>query len=192
MARDFYINGETLVKVKTRTVASGNEDVEESLIGSNLFELGLTDGLIRITPTFKRKDIYVDDYGPGVPAETMTLMAEASVEMTLIQFDQDILDLVIGESTGGSLAGSFQQGAGVLMGNDAELFDEDCYYVSLNLLSPVESKPWRFPTCYLADRPFMFPLGTEKSAVQLTWRAVPYRPMDDGDVLSSEAVFLDP
>jgi hypothetical protein len=167
MARDFFLNGETMVYVKGRA---------DSPIGARQ-ELGLAVDAIRVTPVFKHEDIKVDAWGQA-PPEVQWMLAEVRISMTLIHFDRDILDTCLQESMAGATAIGTLRRAGARMGNNLPLFAaggvNGNHYISLNLASPVGNKPWRFVSTYMPDQPIDFPLGTEKSAVVCSWRAIPY------------------
>ena len=60
--------------------------------------------------------------------------------------------------------------------------------MSVHIASPVEAKPWRFPTAYLTNRPMELPLGTSRSLVILNWRAIPYKPPTRPTVISEAIV----
>jgi len=83
------------------------------------------------------------------------------------------------------------------MGNGRPLLTSGNHYLSLNLSAVKPATPWRFPACYLADRPIEYPLGTEKSVAVLNWRAIPYGPQfnpNDGslrEIVSSGTVLWD-
>jgi hypothetical protein len=176
-----------------------------------LSELGLTSEAITVEPRFRYRDVNVADFGPDVPAEVQWMLADAVVRMTLVHHDWNVLDVCMIESMGGGsvvfddggvnlpdpdrpgdllfrrtqLAGSLAP-AGTLMGNGLPMFASGNHYVSLNLTSPVNRKPWRFRSCYLAERPVVYPVGARCSEVQLTWRAIPYVPIYYSGTGSSE------
>lgn len=178
MARDFIINGETLVKVKGMGALSQDPTVVSPQ--PKLWELGLAADDVRVIPRFHHKDVMVDDFGPEVPAEVIWMLAEVGITMTLVHYDRGVLDRCLAESMGGWATGVQEAGTltgmGTLMGGGRPRFSENCHFISLNLLSPVLAQPWRFPTAYLAGLPAEVPLGTKRSLVRLNWRAVPYRP----------------
>lgn len=186
MARDLYINGETLVKVK------GTDD---SPIG-DLSELGLAEGPIRVIPRFAHRDWFVDDFGTEVPVEVFTRLADATILMTLVHYDDAVLEACVIESLGGSADGTqwlhgTLAGAGIPMGGNQNRFLDGNHYISLNLLSPVADYPWRFYFTHLLGPPQEIPLGTKRSAVRLAWRAVPYTfAPTAADELSSDGVVL--
>lgn len=176
MARDFFISGETLVRVKGST--------NGALQTASVQDLGLAEEGIVITPRFVRKEIFIDEFGPEIPVELMSLLADVTVSMTLIQFDPVVLDACLSEAMGGpapegtntpgNYAGIFKA-AGSMLGRNSEIFENGCHYISLNLLSPVLNYPWRFFTSTLTDDPVSIPLGTKRSAVALKWRCIPYQ-----------------
>lgn len=167
MARDFFINGESLVYVKGRS---------DSGIGS-LTELGLANAPIVITPIFHHKPINVNAWGDA-PAEMQFMLAEVRISITLIHFDSGVLDTCITESMAGAPSIGSLPRAGARMGNNTARFAAGGaggnHYIGLNIASPVGIKPYRFYYAFLAERPLEFPLGAERSAVQTFWRAIPY------------------
>lgn len=188
MARDLYINGETLVKVK---------GMEGSPI-EDLSELGLAEGPIRVLPRFAHRDWFVDDFGTEVPAEVFTRLADATILMTLVHYDDAVLEACVIESLGGSADGAqwlhgTLAGAGIPLGGNNVRFADGNHYVDLNLLSPVANYPWRFYQCHLLGPPHEVPLGTKRSAVRLAWRAVPYVATltGSGELRSAGAVLWD-
>lgn len=190
MARNLYINGPCMVKVKgVEALVNNVEDREVKT-----WELGLTQGPIRIIPNFIHRDIYVDDYG-DVPAEVMAMIADVQIHMTLVHYDADVLDNCMINSIGGyhadmatvgSLTAGTMAGAGKLMGNGRQLYEAGNRFITLILTSRPTSLdppgtdpnefPWRFPAAYIAANPMEIPIGTERSLVTLRWRAIPYRP----------------
>ena len=174
MARDFYINGESLVLVKGRS---------DSAIGS-LSQLGLASDPITVSPGFKHKDINVNAWGEA-PADVQWMLSDVNVSMTLMHFDSTVLATCWQLSMGGSLVEGQMGRAGQRMGNNQARFtaatgspatgnNSGNNYIGLNIASPVQGTPWRFFYAYLAQPPFRFPLGVEKSAVTLNWRVIPY------------------
>ncbi len=165
--RVWYINGESMVYVKGR---------QDSAIGS-LQELGLTEGPIQITVNYKHRDINLDAYGGEVPPEVQFFLADATIQIDLINVDVATLNTCIAESTGGTTIGTFPR-AGALLGNYGARFAgggiNGNHYIGLNIASPVATRPWRFLTTYMTGPPFAWPLGTEKSVIRTTWRAIPY------------------
>lgn len=167
MSRNYYLNGETMVYVKGRS---------DSII-ANLTELGLTSESITISVNSYRKNIRVDAYGDG-PPESQFFGAGATVQMTLVHFDKDVLNFCLNESWGSTPAFGTMGHAGSLMGNNRARFApggvNGNHFIGLNLISAAGALPWRFLNSALADNPMIFPIGTEKSLVRLTWQAFPY------------------
>jgi len=161
--RNYNINGETLLRVK---------GAANSSLGS-LQELGLAVGPVRITFEFRHHDIIVDDFGPDIPAEVLWMLATANISTDLIHYDNDVLEDCIKQSMAGANFGVFES-CGTPLGGFKPIFDRDNHYISLNLLSPVLNKPWRFRTTYLTGPPLEIPIGTKVTIVRLMWRAVPY------------------
>lgn len=163
MARDFYINGESMVTVKGRS---------DSAIGS-LSQLGLSADPIVVTCNFQHQDINVDAWGKA-PADVQWMLADAMISMTLVHFDMTVLRTCVLLSMGGASNEGQVGRAGTRMGGNYARFAAGNNYIGLNIASPVVALPWRFYFAYLANNPITFPLGTERSLVRLTWRAVPY------------------
>lgn len=168
MARDFYINGETMVYVKGRS---------DSGIGT-LQELGLSTGPVTVSFDFRHRDINVNAWGDEIPPEVQWMLAGANVSMNLVHYDPSILDICVMESMAGAPAIGQMRRAGARMGNNGVRFAAGGllgnHFIGLNLASPVAGKPWRFYFSYLTQSPIQYPLGTEKSVVTLNWRAIPY------------------
>lgn len=187
MTRAYQINGECLVEVKGGAHQSGNA------IGDRT-ELGLASEQVIIRPRFVHADVHVDDFGPDIPPEVLCMLAEVQLSMTLIHYDKDALQVCIEESLGQFSSPATVDGvigpAGSPLGNGRPRLASGCHYISVNLTSPVLNYPWRFRTCYLADRPVEIPLGTHTSLVNLNWRCIPYRPSSSGVEISSSGAVL--
>lgn len=176
MARDYLIHGEALVKVKGM-VGTSIADVQE---------LGLSDKQIKLIPRFLHKGLLVNDYG-DVPAGIVTRLADAFIEMTLVNFDKDILRACWGEAQGGWFgATGTLQGAGVILDGGAARFADGWRYISLNLTYSVgtiqggssdgfNGMPWRFYKTYICDPPQEFPIGNDRTIVKIRWHALPYQ-----------------
>jgi hypothetical protein len=198
MTRNFAIEGPCLVRTK------GGQHMSGRAIG-DVTELGLTSDSVKIEPRFRHRDISADDFGPDVPAEVQWQLSDALIHMTLVHFDYYVLDVCLGECMGGGainwgvtmelgpaqnpvfgpdlllnarggMAGTLAA-AGTLMGAGLPMFASGNHYISLNLSSPYAGRPWRFRSCYLAERPVVHPIGTQYSQVELVWRAIPYAPI---------------
>lgn len=164
MPRDFVINGETMVNVQGFLSVSG---------GFGSFELGLTSESVRVSPRFIHRDVHIDDFGPDIPVEVINMLADVHIRMILVHYDPQVLTACVGESLGGSLIDGRMIPAGTPMGGGFPLGAFGNHYIELTLTSPFLS-PWRFPAAYLTSQPLEIPLGTERSLVQLDWRAIPY------------------
>lgn len=164
MARDFFINGETLVYVTGPT---------GSTIASTQ-EFGLAADPVRVTPIFRHRDINLDSWGGEVPADVQWMLSEVMVSFTLIHMDRAILDECLRLSMGGPSAIGQMSRAGTRMGNNIVWPNAGNKYIQLFLSSPIGAKPWRFFFSYLTNPPMEFPLGTEKSMVPVNWRVIPY------------------
>lgn len=168
MTRSFYINGESMIYVK---------GCSSSDIGS-LQELGLCDSPVQVSVDPNYLDITVDAWG-SQPPEMQFKLSSALIQMRLVHFDIDVLNTCIEESMGGATGPGVMTRAGTTLGNGAARFFPGGpfvgnHYIGLNIASPVENNPYRFLFCYLVGHPNSFPFGTERSIIQLTWRAVPY------------------
>lgn len=181
MGRDIYINGETMVNVK------GNSG---SAIGS-LTQLGLTDpqGIVTITLNYNHDDILVDAFGPNVPMDEQVFLSDAEITMTLVHFDEAVLEECLRLSLAAPVFGQLSR-AGTRMGANNARFAVGNSYIGLNIASPVAAKPWRFLTAYLTGPPVSWPLGTKRSLVSLKWRAVPYVQDPWGGGTGSQGVVL--
>lgn len=117
----------------------------------------------------------VNDFGPQTPPDVQTALADVTVTMTLIHFDQQILRACIQEALGGGTEG-VMNGSMIPLGSGWPLFNANCHFISLNVLSPVGNVPWRFRASYMTGLPLEIPLGTKASVVQIAFRAIPYVP----------------
>jgi hypothetical protein len=178
MVRDIQINGECLVSVRGGAHLSGGP------LGV-LTELGLSADDVRIIPRFFHRDQAVAGFGPNVPAEVQWMLSEVYVRMSLVHYDKDALQVCVAEAMGGAditvspipgltFSDGTLVGAGQSLGRYRPALASGCHYISLNLTSPVEQLPWRFPTVYLAESPVEYALGTKAQQVQLNWRVIPY------------------
>lgn len=189
MPRDYYINGETLVRVRFGDQVPSSISNIDCLGGNctNLSELGLTSESIQITPNYYHRDIHIDDFGREVPAEVMAMLSDCNIQMTLIHYDPDILDVCLSESLGGSALGYAVRTdgtlapAGSMLGGYKGFLTSGYHFISLNLVPGTnfvgganEALDWRFPAAYLTGPPMRLPLGTKKSLTVLNWRAIPY------------------
>lgn len=144
MARDYFINGETMVSV-------------------NGAQLGLSEGPVVVSLNLHHLDIKVNSFG-DVPPECQFMLAEANVRMTLVHVDRGVLDTAIASSMGGASIGQMPRAGTRMSGN----------YISLSISSPVGSKPWTFPSAFMTQSPMEFPLGAERSLIVCTFRAIPH------------------
>lgn len=192
MSRDFVINGESLVRVRFGAQLSPSIS---NIVGSqtNLSELGLTEGDIRVSPNWSHDEIHADDYGPNIPAELHWMLSDCNITMRLAHFDPVTLQRCIQQSMAGqSLTNDgIMAGAGTPMGGFVPFLASGYYFMSMNILSPVLSTPWRFPAAYLAERPFSYPLSTKRSLVDLNWRAIPLPPNPTVEITSSGSILWD-
>lgn len=179
MARDLYISGESLVTVKG-CVTSGI---------ANLSQLCLTDSPITITFDNKYIDVNVDAWG-DMPAEVQYKLGGVIITMRAVHFDPDILEACLAESQGGAVTAGQMTRAGTRLGGGVTRFQAGNHYIGLNITSPVASRPWRFLSCYLVGPPARWPIGTERSLVDLNWRCIPYTPDPWNNGLGAAGYFL--
>lgn len=172
MPRDFFINGESMVYVRSPSSV---------LIGAAT-QFGLADSPIRVSLDFRHLEIEVDAWGRQVPPEVQCMLASCNITMTLVHFDRAVLDECWRLSLGGTDAAGTLPRAGARLGNNAAFGAVNNYYVRLGISSPVSNKPWVFKHCYMTGNPGEFPLGTERSVVTVNFKAIPYTrdPWNDG------------
>lgn len=176
------------------------------------FELGLSSEPVRINVRASHREIHTDDYGNVVPADVMSMLADAIITMTLVHYDENVLRLCINHAMGGDaypemtvdddgnpvFSDILNEGtlgpAGRTLGAGRDIqttltpllpfsnFTSTNRYISLSILSAKSinllnppNLVWRFPHCYLNSQPLEIPLGTERSLVRLSWRALPYK-----------------
>jgi hypothetical protein len=163
MSRDIQVAGATMVWVKG---AAGTSI-------ASLSELGLPDSPIRITPDFRYLDVTADAWGEA-PFEVQYKLASVYISMRLVHVDLSILDTCLQESQGGSAGPGLMTYAGSRLGNNAARFAATNHFIGLNIAAPVNGRPWRFFFAYLVGPPIVHPLGTERSLIDLNWRAIPY------------------
>lgn len=176
MARDFFINGETMVYCKN------------SALGG-LQQLGLSDNQISVSPSFKFLEIQVNAWGDE-PPEVQFMLASVDISISLVHFDRALLDICISESMGGAPSVGQLPRAGARMGNNLPLQTAGNHYIQLSLSSPVGNKPWNFLACYLSENPVEFPLGNERSIVSTKWHCIPFSTDPWGGGTGSQGIVL--
>src|SRR5947209_4341466 len=146
--RDYQIQGAYLVMVKFgQHVVSGyipGVTTEARILNSfgilsapipQLYELGLPEGKIVITPKFIHKNVIIDEFGPDSTADVRTMCHEVKIDMTLVHYDQWVLDTVMDESMGGAPLASRFAGvlppAGHTLGRGLVPGASGCHYMSL-------------------------------------------------------------
>ena len=143
MPNGFYIQGNTTV-----TTTEG--------------ELGYSEGLIKVSPMFHYRDINSDDF-PNSPTFVLWMLGEVSIEMTLVYFDSAVLYQIIEKSMGvAPILGTFGSAGKIVTGT----------VLTLATNGGANAQVWGFPKAILSERPLDWPLGNERSAVKLTWRAI--------------------
>lgn len=178
MARDWYINGDAMVKVRSAPLAI-NPLVDASLHE----ELGLALDDIRVIPRYVHHGMFADDFGQDTAPDVAWGMADVEIRMTLVHFDIDVLRRCVMLSAGHDTSVSNDQyeqptdlgRAGRMLGNNRELYTTGNNYIRMVILSSRGNLPWAFHACYLEKFPMVLTLGTKPSEVELHWRAVPYR-----------------
>lgn len=164
MARDLFVNGECMVSVR------GNISTI-----STVTQLGLAQDPIEITVNHQHMDVGVDAWGGRrIPPEIQYFLSDAVIRMNLVHIDRDRLDDCLRLSMGGVATVGLVPRTGTRMMNNGVLYGSANSLIELRLSSPVGLKRWRFPAAYLTGPPVEFPLGTERSIIRLTWRAVPH------------------
>ena len=203
MARDVVINGECMALVRFGAHISGFIDGPLTLVGiptaspaystqtPQLFSLGLSSDSVTISPKINYKNVYADDLGQDVPVEVLYRLSECNIRMTLVHYDQLVLDQLVAESMGGATSGGTMVANSTPLGGLHKLEgfttalstaagvrgwggSSGCHFAELWLTSPVLGLPYRFPATHLADQPVVVPLGTKRSLVGLNFRAIPY------------------
>ncbi len=176
MPREFVIYGESLVKVR------GN--IASPLLF--LTELGLAEQEIHIIPTFYHQDIHVDDFGPNVPVEVHSMLAEVMINMVLINYDPLVLEYCLSESQGipsvsgpSTLSGPGNQwgkfnGAGTMLGNYEPMFSSGNHYLEVDIITALNEPDWSFKSCYFATKPVLIPLGVKRTKAEVNIRCIPY------------------
>jgi hypothetical protein len=146
-------------------------------------DLGLAVEKITVSPIFYHTPMRADDYGPNATPDVLMHLAACRVRMTLIHYDDAVLDVCIGEALGGAeTPGTFGAGtmppAGTPLGKGLPLFCSGNNFISLNII-PAQNRfvPWVFPASYLTGPPLEIPFSTEKSLVVCEWMAIPYCPL---------------
>lgn len=166
-------------------------NVNSAIAGISLF--GLTDkaGIIKITPGIRHSEIAVDAWGGGeIPAEIQCMLSDVMISMTLVHFDRSVLDAVVLAAMASPGAIGTMPRTGARLGNNAARFAAGWNYVELDIFSPVGQIPWRFYNTFLHGTPMVMPLGTEKSLVDLNFRAIPYTTDPWGNGLGSLGAVL--
>lgn len=187
----FYINGPSLVYVKGVNALATLGPADE--IRPWRHELGITAGPIRIIPNFVHHDINVDDFGPDIPADCHAMIADVSIHMILVHYDEEVLQKCFANSLGYPTVGGFAEierpgtlaGAGVSLGRGKQIFEPGNSFISLSLTAggpqPGDNvqttPPWRFPACYIPANPTEIPIGSDRTLLVLRWRAIPYKPL---------------
>lgn len=163
MARSFQIPGECMVSVK-------------GMVGSqiaSLSELGLSPDQINVTLNTYHDDVKVNAWGGGyVPADEQTFIASADISMTLVNFDNTILEECFRLGMAAPAFGVAGR-TGALMGNGFARFAAGNFYIGLNISAPVNGLPYCFLYTRMTDRTVL-PFGTQRQIVQCNWRAIPY------------------
>ncbi len=185
MVRDYHVAGEVMV-----SVYGGHPYL------SSLTQFGLASDSIDIVPVFYSQDIHTDDFGPRCPVDVMRLLGAVIIHMTLVHYDEDILDCLTTAAMGrvipvhvdgtslttdpatNPIEGAGICGpAGILMGRGLARGAQGNLFTSLNLIpADTDSQdPWRFYSCHLMDAPHKIPFGVKRTLLELSFRAIPYQ-----------------
>lgn len=163
MSRSFIIPGEAMVSVR-------------GMVGSqiaSLSQLGLSPEAINVNLESFREDVKVNAWGAGyVPADIQTFTGAAHISMSLVNFDNTILEECVRLSMCAPAFGQVGR-TGALMGNGLARFAAGNFFIGLNISSPVAGLPYRFWYAYL-DNQVVLPYGTQRQIVTCNWRAIPY------------------
>ncbi len=165
MARDFQINGETLVRVQTGVLPGFNLQ--------SATELGLAIDAIQVSFTYNRDILTVDAWGKA-PVDVQNMNMIAHIRMNLVHVDIDVLEAVQQITVGGNATLGTVGRAGVRLGNNVAPGVGAGRLITVGLTSPQLTRPYRFYNCYLDNPPIQIPLGTERSVFALNWTAIPY------------------
>lgn len=137
-------------------------------------QLGLAPDPIQVTLNEHSKPLIVDAYGQDNTIDEQVFGGDALINMTLIHFSA----IALSECTRLAWASAPTEGtlgrAGFRRGNGVALGAAGSSFINLNIASPIAGLPYNFPAAWLAERPVVIPLGTEKSMVRLTWKACAY------------------
>jgi len=76
--------------------------------------------------------------------------------------------------------------AGSLLGANYAVGDANNLFTKLIIDSALGEDTWEFPTAFLNQQPFTLPLGTERSLVDLNWRAIAYTNSASGELISPD------
>ena len=163
MARQYIVEGETLVQVKGHANATTINTLQN---------LGVAADPIVVTIHSNIDDIITDPTGHMTPIDAQTMGGFATISMNLIHFDRAVLDACYAVSVGGSSPGTMGR-AGQIFGNGLVRLASGWLFVGMNLTAPVAGSGWNFKACRIADS-HSWPLGTKKSIVNVTWKAIPY------------------
>lgn len=164
MARDYFVNAETMVSVK------GN--VNSSIAAVQ--QLGLSDTQVRITLNLHHLPIHVNAF-LDVPPEYQFSLGEAMITTSLVNFDRAYLDECWRLSMGAPTTVGTMPRAGTRMGGGVARFAAGWNFISLNFSSPVGGKPINFLNTFMTGPASEFPLGNERSVVVCQWKATLYQ-----------------
>jgi hypothetical protein len=148
MARDYQINGQCLA-----TVSNGSE-------------LGLTEAPVSMSFNFTHDEIQVNAWGGRIPPALQFMLSSVDIRLSLIHFDRAVLEEAMRISMGSAPAIGQMPTAGQVMKQPSD-------FVQLTLTSPVLGVPWNFPATYIVGTPVEWPIGAEKSVIQVSFRALP-------------------
>lgn len=163
MTRRYVIHGPCIVKVKgslTSTIPV-------------ITELGLCSDAIHITERLYHQDIYIDDFGPNVPAAVLTMGSDCLIRMNLVHYDPVLLSECI------ALANARIDGVPGKWGKVGTPIFSARRGLGLRLnIIPIRERPYRFFSVHLDGNPLEIPISTERSITSINWRALPNKAAD--------------
>lgn len=186
MPRQFNIAGQTMVQIvgPAGSLFAGTFAWNGSATGvlGGGAQLGLSVKPIEVTIDIISDPVIVNAYGPDNPIDEQVFGGTGMLRMELVHFDPVMLGEVVRLSRGANPTGAALAAtegtlntAGSLRGNNSLLGSATNSLMTVSLTSPVGNfLPYTFHACYLRERPIVFPLGAERTIVQLTWNALAY------------------
>jgi hypothetical protein len=188
MGRAYQVFGEAMVLVRFAYGVPYPDGTDPEFTGPNVWQLGLTEDPITITPSFYYTDINIDSFGPHVPADVLSQIADVTIEFNLVHYDPQGIALYQREGLAGGSAGFMDmdtQGtmnfAGVPLGKGLPLYSQNNRFVGLEFQNlSIGSSPLTFPATYLMEPPVKYKIGPMRTIFECKARAIPYAPLTQG------------